>query len=270
MSHAIAAEMTAAGVSAGKILRIPHGVDLQRFRPASATEKAALREKLGLPASVPIVTYTGRLLEGKGLEMLLDVFTGIARSHPDSRVMLVGSGDGQTLSIEDDLRSHAMIGPLVGRVIFPGRVDNVDDYLRASDVFVFPSVFEALGISLVEAAACGLPCVGSRTGGIVDVIEHEQTGLLFEPGDPAALSAALERMLSDAPLAERLGRAARERALREFEWGASVDSYRVLFGALAQAAADRRIPPSAPAAEAGPPPETPSDPPAGAAGGADA
>jgi L-malate glycosyltransferase len=233
MSRAIASEMRAAGVTDDKILHIPHGVDLERFHPADAAEKAALRQKLGLPETARIMTYTGRLLEGKGLEMLLDVFTGIARSYPESRVMLVGSGDGQTLSVEDDLRSHAMIGPLVGRVIFPGRVDNVADYLRASDMFVFPSVFEALGISLVEAAACGLPCVGSRTGGIVDVIEHEKTGLLFEPGDPAELAAALERMLSDPALGERLGRGARERAAAEFEWGTSVDSYRALFSGLA-------------------------------------
>jgi glycosyltransferase involved in cell wall biosynthesis len=271
MSHAIGAEMRAAGVNDDKILRIPHGVDLQRFRPVNAEEKAALRQKLGLPESVRLVTYTGRLLEGKGLETLLDVFTGIARSYADSRLMLVGSGDGQTLSIEDDLRSHAMIGPLVGRVIFPGRVDNVDDYLRASDVFVFPSVFEALGISLVEAAACGLPCVGSRTGGIVDVIEHEQTGLLFEPGDPAGLAAALERMLSDAPLAERLGHAARERAEREFDWGTSVDSYRALFGALAEAAAAARVPPPPPPADTDVQPAAPAGPPAGdVGGGADA
>jgi glycosyltransferase involved in cell wall biosynthesis len=158
----------------------------------------------------------------------------------------VGSGEGQTLSIEDDLRSFAQVGALVGRVLFPGRVDNVEDYLRASDVFVFPSVFEALGISLVEAAACGLPCVGSRTGGIVDVIEHEHTGLLFAPGEADELAKALERVLADVPLAERLGRAARERAETQFEWGASVHSYRALFGRLAEASAARRQPPPVP------------------------
>jgi glycosyltransferase involved in cell wall biosynthesis len=259
MSHAIEAEMRTAGIADDKILRIPHGVDLERFRPASAANKRALRQKLGLPESARLVTYTGRLLEGKGLEMLLDVFTGVARTHPDSQVMLVGAGDGQTLSIEDDLRSHSMIGPLVGRVIFPGRVDNVEDYLRASDVFVFPSVFEALGISLVEAAACGLPCIGSRTGGIVDVIEHEQTGLLFEPGEADGLAAALERVLSDAALAARLGRGARERAERDFEWTSSVQSYRALFAGLAETTAAKRQPPPALAGAGFKPPEPAGD-----------
>ena len=98
------------------------------------------------------------------------------------------------------------------RVTFAGRVDAVPDWLRAADVFAFPSLYEGLGISLVEAAACGLPAVGSRTGGIVDVIEDEVTGLLVPPGEAAALEDALVRLLSDSSGAAEMGRRARERA----------------------------------------------------------
>jgi glycosyltransferase involved in cell wall biosynthesis len=231
MSRAIDHEMKAAGVAAERVHLIPHGVDLARFRPASADDRTALRARLGLPAGATVLTYTGRLLRGKGLELLLETFIGLRR--PSTVLMLVGSGAGQTLSIEDELRRRAGEAGVAGRVIFTGRVDDVQDYLRASDVFVFPSLFEALGISLVEAAACGLPCVASRTGGIVDVVEHERTGLLHEPGDGAGLAAGVERVLADGALAAALGRAARAKAESEFDVSVSLDRYRTLFEGLA-------------------------------------
>jgi starch synthase len=119
-------------------------------------------------------------------------------------------------------------------------VDAVEDYLRASDFFAFPSVFEALGISLVEAAACGLPSVGSRTGGIVDVIEDGVTGLLVPPADARALEDALETLLADPGRREEMGRRARERALRLFDADTSLLRYRTLFHEVARATGGRR------------------------------
>jgi glycosyltransferase involved in cell wall biosynthesis len=236
MSRAIEDEMRAAGIEAGRIHRIPHGVDLTRFRPAPTAERDALRARLALPPDATIVTYTGRLLRGKGLENLLEVFVALARERADVVLLLVGSGAGQTLSIEGSLRARVQEAGLAKRVLFPGRVENVDDYLRASDVFVFPSEFEALGISLVEAAACGLPCVASRTGGIVDVVEDGVTGLLHEPRDGAGLRSALDRVLDDGPLRTRLGAAARARTEREYDWTTSVERYRRLFESLKRSA----------------------------------
>jgi glycosyltransferase involved in cell wall biosynthesis len=237
MSHAIESEMRAAGIESRRIHRIPHGVDLLRFRPAIREERLALRARLGLPGDATLLTYTGRLLRGKGLETLLAAFAALAPRWSTLRLMLVGSGAGQTLSIEDALRREAAAAGVGDRVLFTGRVDAVEEYLRASDVFVFPSLFEALGISLVEAAACGLPCVASRTGGIVDVVEHEQTGLLHDPGDAAALAAALERVLTDEGLAARLGNAARQKAERELDVRTSLVRYQSLFEGLARQSA---------------------------------
>jgi glycosyltransferase involved in cell wall biosynthesis len=229
MSRAIRDEFVGAGVPREKVHLIPHGVDITRFRPASAGEKAGLRIRLGLPPSAPIIIYTGRLLRGKGLETLLAAFARVAE-RGGAHLAIVGSGDGQTLSVEDELRrSVDDDAGLRGRVTFAGRVEAVEDWLRAADVFAFPSVFEALGLSLVEAAACGLPAVASRTGGIVDVVDDGRSGVLVSPGDAGALADALHALVDDPSLAERMGTAARGVAVARFDEREAVDRYRALF-----------------------------------------
>ena len=115
---------------------------------------------------------------------------------------------------------------------FTGRVDDVAERLRASDLFVFPSEFEALGISLVEAAACGLPAIGARTGGIVDVIEEGASGLLVPPRDAAALASALRALVADPERRREMGRRAREVARDRFDLEDSVSRYVALFREL--------------------------------------
>jgi len=238
MSRAIRDEFLGAGVPSQKVALIPHGVDTTRFRPATPDEREALRARLGLPVGERIIIYTGRLLRGKGLLNLLAAFREVAAAAPSAHLVIVGAGEGH-LSVEEDLRASALAEGLAGRVTFAGRVDAVEDWLRAADVFAFPSVFEALGISLVEAAACGLPAVASRTGGIVDVVEDGRSGLLVTPGDVAALSVALHRLVTDAPRAREMGRAARETAESLFDERVAVDRYRALFSEVAGRAARR-------------------------------
>ena len=230
MSRLIHDEIVAAGVSPERVRHIPHGVDMDRFRPATPEEKAELRRRLGLPADALIVTFTGRLLRGKGLETLVAAF---ALQKPPAHLVIVGSGTGQALSVEDEIRERVARGDLAGRVTMTGRVESVEDCLRASDVFAFPSVFEGLGLSLIEAQACGLACVASRTGGIVDVIEDGRNGLLVTPGQANDLAAALRSLLSENGRRLALGAAAREN-VRAFDVEASVDRYRALFHELAR------------------------------------
>jgi len=253
MSRAIREEMVAAGVPGERITVLPHGVDTERFRPASAAERAGLRARLGLPAGV-LAAYTGRLLRGKGLETLLEAFAAIASRAPDLRLVLVGSGDGQALSVEDELRRRAGEGGLAGRVAFTGRLERVEDVLRAADLFVFPSVFEALGISLVEAAACGLPAVASRTGGIVDVVLDGCSGRLVAPADPAALGDALFALAADPALRASMGRQAREAALSRFDERDGLDRYRALFREVTPRRSSSSRPGRAPRGGEGPPP----------------
>jgi glycosyltransferase involved in cell wall biosynthesis len=253
MSRAIRDEMVGAGVPAERIALLPHGVDTRRFRPASPSEREALREALGLGAGTLLV-YSGRLLRGKGLDTLLDAFAVASEGRPDLHLALVGSGEGQALSVEDELRRRAGEMGLRGRVSFAGRVDAVEDHLRAADLFVFPSEFEALGIALVEAAACGLPAVATRTGGIVDVVEDGVSGRLVAPRDAAGLAAAIAALAGDPTARAEMGRAARAAVLARFDERDGVERYRALFREVTPRRASSCPPAGAPRAGGGPPP----------------
>ena len=146
--------------------------------------------------------------------------------------MIVGSGEGQTLSVEGELKDSVRRRGLGDRVTFTGRVDDVAERLRASDLFVFPSEFEALGISLIEAAACGLPAIGARTGGIVDVIEDGASGLLVAPGDTSALLLAMRALATDSERRLQMGARARQIARDRFDMDDSVARYVALFREL--------------------------------------
>jgi len=253
MSRVIRDEMLGAGIPGERIVLLPHGVDTERFRPATVEEKLALRRELGLPEGV-LAVYSGRLLRGKGLETLLDAFTAITDRAVGLSLVLVGSGEGQALSIEDELRRRVAERGLGTRVAFAGRKERVEGTLRAADLFVFPSVFEALGIALVEAAACALPAVASRTGGIVDVVENGVSGRLVAPGDAEALSEALLGLSGDAALRSRMGKEARAIALARFDERDGVERYRALFREVSATRVCASPPARAPRAGGAPPP----------------
>jgi glycosyltransferase involved in cell wall biosynthesis len=230
MSRQIQDEMRAAGIPGERIHLLPHGVDVERFRPADPAEKEALRARLGLPRHAVLAVYSGRLLRGKGLEDLVEAMA--SPLLPGSlHVVLLGSGEG-LLDVEPQLRRRVSERGLAARVRFAGRVDDVPDYLRACDLFVFPSLFEALGIALVEAAACGLPAVASRTGGIVDVVDDGRSGLLVPPGGVEPLAAAMAALAGDPARRAAMGREARAVAVSRFDERDVLERYRALFGEL--------------------------------------
>ncbi len=231
ISEAIAREAVEAGFPAGKVHLIPHGIDMSEYAPVAAEEKVACRRALGLPADKLLVTYTGRLIEGKGLETLFTALRSLA-DIPALHLVLVGSGSGQVISIEKNLRKEAETAALQGRVTFTGRVENVAAYLQASDIFVFPTLDEALGMSAVEAQACGLPAVASRTGGVPDIIEDGVTGILVPPGEAGPLAGSLRTLIFDSELRQRFAIAARTRAEQKFSLPTTVARYAELFRSL--------------------------------------
>ena len=191
ISTPISEEFLAAGVPAARMEVIPNGIDVSLFAPLDAEARMAMRQRLGWPAG-RIFAYAGKLNRGKGLELLLRVWTRYAARHADGHLVLIGSGGGQHLSCEETLRAMVRENGLEARVTFTGYVERVGDYLAAADVFVFPSESESMGLVVLEAMACGVPVIASRIPGVMDMVRDGETGMLIETRDEAAWLAALE------------------------------------------------------------------------------
>jgi glycosyltransferase involved in cell wall biosynthesis len=201
---------------AAKLAVIHCGIDPEIFRPLS--ERAS-------GASQPLrLTCVGTLHEVKGQAILIDACRLLAERGIAFRCDLVGDGPDR-----EALRRQARAAGLEGRVRFLGALlrTEVAAQLRDCDVAVVPSVptrdgrREGLPVALMEAAATGRPVVASRLSGIPEAIEDGAQGLLVEPGDARGLADAIARLAADPALRERLGAAARERMLREFDLAAN-------------------------------------------------
>jgi len=232
-------EFVAAGVPADHIVTIPNGVDTERFRPASPGERSALRRQLSVPDG-PVVIYTGRLVRYKGLPELLEAWRVIAVEHPEACLVLVGEEGGDQQACEEELRQGVETHSLTASVRFTGAVDNVEDWLRAADIFAFPTHDEAFGLSLVEAMACGLAVVSTRVGGLADIVRDDENAVAVPPASPARLAQALRSLLDDPGYRERLGSAAREHARTHHDVDVVCDAYQALLSDLAQSHRERR------------------------------
>ncbi len=187
------AEVLRAKQFTGEIAVIPHVVDTGLFRP---TDQAELREELGLSGTV--VGYLGRLAEEKGLGDLRAAAETLWRRGLDLSVLLVGGGP-----LSEPLREWSRRHP-PGRVVLTGPVPHsaAPDYLNAFDILVLPSRTmpnwtEQFGRVLIEAAACGVPVVGSSSGNIPTLIEELGSGLVFRERRTDDLAHALRRLIED-------------------------------------------------------------------------
>lgn len=189
--------------------------------------------------------FVGRVSPEKGVHVLIDAFQKVLARYPKVQLDIVGPGmnvpfEFVVLVSEDervselasfyhgllrrgdylsDLQRRVPLG-LADRVRFVGPVLNSDvvDHYREADVLINPSFTEAFGMSLIEAMACQVPVVATRVGGMTEIVEDSQAGLLVEAGDAAALADAIIRLLADDDLRRRLGKAGRKRATERYSW----------------------------------------------------
>lgn len=203
------------GVSPARVSRVSNGLDMRRFRPAAAGEQERLRRTLGLPANGVLILFVGLFSADKGPHVLFDAWRRLAAAAGEgSSLVYVGALESRYYEVDATLasgiRESAQRDGLAGRIVFAGETRTIEEFYRAADIFVFPTRREAFGMVLVEAMASGLPCIASRIVGVTDeIVDEGKTGLLVEPHDVGALSAALSRVLADRAYASRLGRAAR-------------------------------------------------------------
>jgi glycosyltransferase involved in cell wall biosynthesis len=181
-----------------------NGVDLSEFQPGKAL---AARDRLGIDAGSLVIGYCGQLIREKGLWLLRDAFARLRRD--EDRCLLLVQGRGPEA---DRLRGERLAG--VRLLPFS---DSMPDFYAALDVFVLPTLLrEGLPRTLIEAMACGVPCIATPLGGSSEVILPGTTGLLVPPDDVQSLHASLRDLANHAARRADMGRAARERAEQLF------------------------------------------------------
>ncbi len=204
---------------------------------------ARLRARaLGWDAGAPVLLHVGRQDYQKGHLDLLDAFARVRATHPTAVLALAGRRGRASAAIDARLAGS----DIEGAVRLLGQRDDVPELLAASDCFVFPSYFEGLGGSVIEAMALELPVVASDVPALRETVEHERTGLLVPPGDPVALAAAVTRVLDEPEAARIWGRNGRARFLERYTLERSgsrmVDLYRSTAAAAARQSGTRGAP----------------------------
>ena len=200
-SRAVARELAAEdGVPPSKVRLVYNGVDTVLFR------RDGERAVLPWTGSGVVIGIVCALRPEKGLKLLVEAFARVRPAHPEARLVIVGSGP-----MLEELRAAAS-----DACHFEPAVKNVAVWLRAIDVFVLPSLSEALSNSLMEAMACGCCPIASDVGGNPELVTHGDTGLLFPSGDAGALAGQMELVLRDAELRQRLAENAERRMHSEF------------------------------------------------------
>ncbi|MFW6041039.1 MAG: glycosyltransferase family 4 protein [Thermoplasmatota archaeon] len=196
-----------------KIKIIPNGIDPDKFTPIP--EGDLFREKYDIEGK--IILYAGRLASNKGLIQLVESIPKVKEDNPKVNFVIVGEDEGMEekiikraneLGVEENLR---VIGYIEDYNIFKSSYS-------AADVFVLPSEYEAFGIVLLEAMMCETPCIGTKVGGIPEVINNGKTGLLIQYDDIKALSDTINQLLDNAKLRRKMGKMGRKRVLQKFTW----------------------------------------------------
>jgi glycosyltransferase involved in cell wall biosynthesis len=201
VSRAIVRKIGDEGRAGAPVDLIYNGVDLTRY--AEPDICGTLHAEYPIPLGSPIVGVVARLEPEKGHPTLLEAWPTVLASVPSAHLLIVGEGTQQRA-----LEAQAAALGLESSVTFTGRRDDVPAVTAALDVAVLPSYREAQGLSILEAMALSRPVVASAVGGIPEMIEDGQTGLLVPPREPRALAAAIVRLLTDHPFADTLAKAA--------------------------------------------------------------
>lgn len=222
VSESLRRQLALGGVIASGTIEVIHnGVDLAAF---PGRDGAAVRVRQDVPADAMLVGALGNIRPAKDYANLLRAAAAI--DHPRVHFAIVGQ---QTPPLYDELVAlRARLG-LEDRVAFWGFCDDVPDVMAAFDLLAISSRSEGFSIAAIQAMAAGLPVVATRSGGPEEIVTDGEDGLLVPPGDPAALAAAIRRVIDSASVGKRLGQRARQTAGDRFSLDRTLDRYERLY-----------------------------------------
>ena len=233
-SEAIRQVLLHDGVDASTVITVHEGIDVDRV---AHLEPASIHAALWLPHEAPVIANVAALVPHKGHRHLIAAAAHVVREVPDARFVILGEGPLRPLLEQQTRQLH-----LEKHVFLPGFRPDVLSLIKSAELFVMSSETEGLGTSLLDAMAAGKACVGTRTGGIPEVIADGETGLLVPPHDPAALAGAIVRLLKDPALKRQMGEAGLTRVRECFSVNRMLESTLEAYGRVTRAAAAPPLP----------------------------
>ncbi len=196
------------GVPPDRAVTVYEGIDVDRM---AHVEPVNVHATFWLPHGAPVVLNVAALVPHKGQRHLIDAMPLVLRRVPDARLLIAGEGP-----LQAELEARTKRHHLEKHVLLTGFRNDVLGMIKGSDLFVMSSETEGLGTSLLDAMAAEKACIGTRAGGIPEVIDDGRTGLVVPPHDPQALAGAIVRLLQDGELRASMGRAGLLRVREQF------------------------------------------------------
>ena len=199
---------------------IYNGIDPDLFKPASIEEKVLKKKQLGLNKNDFVLGNVGRMDYWKNQRILIEILPDLKKISPQIKLILVGRGEE-----EGNLKKLAIKKGVKNDVIFLGQRSDVNQILKAFDIFVFPSLTEGLPLVVIEAMATGLPIVASHVGGIPELVVNGETGFLVSPTSKEEIKETIIKLLNNPKLRKEMGQIARKRFETHFSLPQMVQKY---------------------------------------------
>ncbi|MEK6694979.1 MAG: glycosyltransferase family 4 protein [Nitrospirota bacterium] len=218
VSRQIQRSLERGGVRPERLRTLYSGLDMTRVMDQKSGLDA--RRRFGIPAEALVLGTVANLFARKGYEVMLEALPMIVKASPAVHYLIVGSGDA---AYEARLRAMVEVLGLASRVHFAGFQESVYPCLAAMDLYVHPALMEGFGIAVLEAMAMRKPVVATTTGGLPEIVQEGETGMLVQPGDSEALAKAAVSLLQDSARCRQLGEAGRARVAAHFTVEAMMD-----------------------------------------------
>ena len=209
-----------------------HGIDADVFAPP--TDRAALRTRLGLDPDALIVGCFGRIREQKGTDLFVDAMIELLPRHPTAQGIIMGGVTREQQGFVDELKAKIEAAGLSDRLrILPeDKGFTIAPWFQASDIYVAPQRWEGFGLTPLEAMSCGVAVVATRVGAFEDLVVPGETGFLVPPEDIAELTAASDKLMSDAVLRQSMAQAARQKVLDQHQIAHEADAILAVYQRL--------------------------------------
>lgn len=203
----------------------------------AGADRAWFADQFGIPPASPVIGLIAQLIPRKGHRYLLEITPQLIASFPELRIVFFGQGP-----LRQELETVVARDRLTEVVSFAGFRKDMPRIIPCLDLVVHPALMEGLGVSLLQAAAAGVPIIGSRAGGIPEIVHNGVNGMLVEPGDTRQLLAAVKELLANPDLMRQWGQAGRELVKSQFSIATMVDRYLLVYQHLANASFGDRTP----------------------------